>query len=34
VVGWVLLVLSLVAGGTAVLLGRRSSKQSPQAAAG
>lgn len=31
VVGWVLLVLSLIAGGAAVLLGRRSSKRSPQA---
>jgi len=30
VVGWVLLVLSLLAGGTAVLLGRRSSKRAPQ----
>jgi hypothetical protein len=30
VVGWVLLVLSLLAGGTAVLLGRRSSKRAPE----
>jgi hypothetical protein len=30
VVGWVLLVLSLLAGGVAVLLGRRSSKRAPQ----
>lgn len=30
VVGWVLLVLSLLAGGAAVLLGRRSSKRAPQ----
>ena len=30
VVGWVLLVLSLLAGGTAVLLGRRSSKRALQ----
>jgi hypothetical protein len=30
VVGWVLLVLSLLAGGTAVMLGRRSSKRAPE----
>lgn len=30
VVGWVLLVLSLLAGGAAVLLGRRSSKRAPE----
>ena len=34
VAGWVLLVLSLVAGGAAVLMGRGSSKPAPEAASG